>query len=182
MARLTGDRIILREFEKEDLGHMRMWVNDPETVDNLSDIFLYPHTVNESQRWLDSVLEGKSEMKCFVIAEKATGRYIGQLGIAKIDWRSRVGELGIVIGDRELRGKGYGSEAIRLLLEFAFDTLNLHRMELTTYEFNTAGHRCYLKCGFREEGRKRRNLFRKGRYWDTVIMGILADEFRERRS
>ncbi len=73
----------------------------------------------------------------------------------QIDWRNRNCELGIVIGREEMLGQGLGGEAIDLALGFAFDFLNMHKVNLTVFEYNERAHRCYLKCGFRDEGRVR---------------------------
>jgi RimJ/RimL family protein N-acetyltransferase len=177
MPRILGDSIMLREYKKEDLEHMRKWVNDPEVVNNLSDIFLFPHSLNETENFLNSMLEGKSGNKEFVIARKDTEEYIWQIGFVNIDWKNRVALLGIVIGQEENRNRGYGSEAIRLLQEFVFDRMNMNRLELQLHDYNARGYRCYLKCGFREEGRIRQNFYINGRYTDTIHMGILKSEY-----
>lgn len=179
MPRLYGNRIMLREYKREDLGSMRKWVNDADVVRNLSDIFLFPHTVNSTENFLNSILEGKSEQKGFVIADKETEQYIGQIDLINIDWKNRVATLGIVIGLEENRGKGYGEEAIKLMEEFVFESLNLHKLELTLKDYNIRGYKCYLKCGFVEEGRVRQNFYVEGAYIDTIHMGILKSEYEE---
>lgn len=179
MPRLVGTRIVLREYQKEDLESMRKWCNDAEVVDLLSDIFLYPQTVHSTEQYLNSVLEGKTEQKGFVIAHKDSDEYIGQIDLFKIDWKNRFAELGIVIGIKEYHGKGYGSEAIKLLLDFAFHRLNLHRIQLEVHDFNERAYQCYIKCGFQEEGRLRGNYFVNGQYHDTVLMGILKKDYED---
>ena len=84
--------------------------------------------------------------------------------------------LGVARGER---GKGYGSEAIRVLQKFAFEELNLNRIELDVYDFNVRAHKCYLKCGFKEEGRMRQKLFRNGQFRDVIKMAILKEEYEE---
>lgn len=177
MAILIGDRIILREYRKEDLPCIRAWVNDPEITNFLSNIFLYPHTLNDTENFLNSMLEGNTESKGFIIAHKDTEEYIGQIDLIKIDWVNRVGTMGIVIGSKENLNKGYGTEAIKLLQEFAFNRLNLHKLDLEVREFNKRAIRCYEKCGFRIEGRLRQNFYIDGKYYDTLIMGILKEEW-----
>ena len=177
MARLYGERVMLREYKKEDLQHMRLWVNDPEVVKNLSDVFLYPHTLNATENFLNAILEGKSEEKGFVIADINTEEYIGQIDLIDINWKNRFAVLGIVIGSEENRGKGYGTEAIKVLEEFVFNSLNLNKLELYLREYNLRGYSCYLKCGFKEEGRKRQNFYYDGSYTDTIYMGILKSEY-----
>lgn len=179
MPRLIGNRIILREYCKEDLKFIRQWCNDPEIVDNLSDVFLYPHTVNTTEQYLNSILEGNTEQKGFIIAHKDTEKYIGQIDLFKMDWKNRSTELGIVIGIKEYLGNGYGTEAIKVLQDFVFNRLNLNRLQLEVHDFNERAYRCYLKCGFKEEGRLREKNFVHGRYSDTIYMSILKREYDE---
>ena len=177
---LIGERIILREYRKEDLPYMRKWVNDIEITQYLSNVFLYPHTLNDTEGFLNSILQGSSGFKGFVIAKKETEEYIGQLDLIKIDWVNRIGTLGIVIGTKDYLSKGYGSEAINLIQEFAFNKLNLHKLDLEVRAYNERAISCYKKCGFVEEGRIRENFFTDGKYTDTLFMGILKSEYQNR--
>lgn len=177
MYRLTGNRIILREYRQEDFAYMRKWVNDYEITKYLSDLFIYPQSVKDTESFLNSMIEGRPNMKGFVIAHKDTEEYIGQLDLAKIDWPSRVATIGVVIGTKENLGKGYGTEAIKLLQEFAFNKLNLNKLELQVRAFNERAISCYKKCGFIEEGRIRENFYVDGKYTDTIHMGLLKTEW-----
>ncbi|WP_236860133.1 GNAT family N-acetyltransferase [Candidatus Formimonas warabiya] len=171
---------MLREYQKEDLSEMREWVNDPEIVDNLSDIFIHPHTLNETENYLNSILERKLEKEeHFVIAEKQTGNYMGQIGLINIDTRNRVAEIGIVIGKKQLMGKGIGMQALRLIQRYAFDSLNLNRLELRVYACNTRAYRCYVKSGFQEEGKLRERFYIHGRYEDVILLGMLKKDYEE---
>ena len=95
------------------------------------------------------------------------------------DWGSRDAFAGIGIGEREFWGKGYGSDAIQLLLRYAFTELNLQRVSLTVFEFNQRAQRSYEKVGFRLEGRQRQIMQREGRRWDILYMGILREDWME---
>jgi RimJ/RimL family protein N-acetyltransferase len=94
------------------------------------------------------------------------------------DPEDRKAGLGIIIGEKEYWSKGYGSDAIVTLLRFAFHEMNLHRVQLSVHDGNDRAKACYRKCGFVEEGRLRQDRFARGRYIDTLIMGVLRDEFR----
>ncbi|MFD2615639.1 GNAT family N-acetyltransferase [Paenibacillus gansuensis] len=177
MPHIVGDRILLREYRKEDFPFIRKWVNDERIVGALSDVFDYPHTVHATESFLNSMLDGTSSIKGFIIAHKDTEAYIGQIDLHFVDWKNRVAELGIVIGDMEMHGKGYGREAIRLLQRFVFRTLNLNRLQLQVYDYNDKAYRSYLNAGFKEEGRLRQRLFKDGQYRDVIYMGILRDEY-----
>jgi RimJ/RimL family protein N-acetyltransferase len=178
MPYLNSDRVLLREYQYEDLPFIRQWVNDFEITNNLHDIFIYPQTIHDTESFLKQKVEGTTD-KGFIIAEPKTQEYIGQIDLHRVDWKNRTASLGIVIGRQEYLGQGYGKEAIELLKKFVFNTLNLHRLELEVYEFNIRAHKCYLKCGLIEEGRLRKKLFREGNYWDVIQMGILRDEYEE---
>jgi RimJ/RimL family protein N-acetyltransferase len=175
---LRSDRVLLREYQIEDLPQMRKWVNNFEITNNLHDIFIYPQTIHDTESFLKQKIEGQLS-KGFIIADSDTHDYIGQIDLHRIDWKNRSAGLGIVIGRQEFLGKGYGKEAIELFKGFVFNTLNLNRLELEVYEFNERAYRCYLKCGFIEEGRLRKKLYREGKYWDVIQMSILREEFEQ---
>jgi RimJ/RimL family protein N-acetyltransferase len=123
------------------------------------------------------MVKGSPDSQGFVIADSLTEAYIGEVILDPIDWKNRVGRIAIVIGSTELMGNGYGTEAMKLLIAFAFNEMNLNRLELEFYDFNERAHRCYLACGFREEGRLRERLYRNGRYVDVIQMGILRADW-----
>lgn len=177
MAWIIGDRVILRDYRKEDLPCIREWVNDIEITKYLSNLFIFPHTYNQTENFLNGILEGKNDYKAFIIANKETEEYVGQIDLIKIDWINRVATLGIVIGNNDNLGKGYGTEAIKLMEDFVFNTLNLHKLDLLVADFNERAIACYKKCGFKEEGRIRENRFIDGKYTDTLFMGILRSEY-----
>lgn len=178
MPRRLGTRIMLREYRRDDLPWIRQWVNDPEVVSYLSDIFLYPHAMESTELYLESMLEGRSDSRGFVIADLTTEAYIGQVNLDSIDWKNRVGKIGIVIGSTDHMGLGLGTEAMKLLVDFAFLEMNLNRLELEVYDFNERAIRSYLKCGFKEEGRLRERLYKHGRYLDVIQMGILKSDWK----
>ncbi len=178
MPRLQGSRIMLREYQRDDLPWIRQWVNNPSIVCHLSDIFLYPHAQESTEAYLDGILEGSSDSRGFVIADRSTEAYIGQVNLDSIDWKNRVGRIGIVIGSLEHMGLGYGTEAMKLLTAFAFNEMNLNRLELDVYDFNERAIRCYLSCGFQQEGRLRERQYKNGRYVDVIQMGILKSDWK----
>lgn len=180
MPHIHGERIVLREYRMSDFQSMREWVNDPEITQYLSDIFLYPHSEENTEQFLRQMIKGGNESLGLVIADKNTLDYIGQIDLHRIDWKNRCSVLGIVIGKKENLGQGYGREAIMLLQDYVFNNLNLRRLELEVLEFNERAYRCYLKCGFQEEGRLRKKQFRNGRYWDVICMGILKEDYEKR--
>ena len=133
-------------------------------------------TLEEETAWY----EGPATADCetgFTIYERATWRPIGNTGLHGIDFRNRTATFGILIGEADCRGKGYGTETTRLMLDYAFTALGLQSVMLTCFEFNLAGQRAYAKAGFKEFGRRRRCRWMGGRLWDEVYMDCLAEEF-----
>ncbi len=113
----------------------------------------------------------------FAIYERATWRPIGTTMLMDIDLENRRAEFGIIIGEPDCRGKGYGTETTRLMLDYAFTARGLNNVLLTVNAYNLAGLRAYEKAGFREFGRRRACRFMGGRMWDLVYMDALAAEF-----
>lgn len=178
MAHLIGDRIILREYRESDKERIREWVNDPEVTGNLSNIFIRAHSVPMTDGFVERILRNEDPNGLYyVIARRENEEYLGQIDLSGIDWFCRCGTLGIVIPQRANRRQGYGGEAIRLLLDYAYARVNLEKVELEVYEFNEGAYRLYLRLGFVEEGRRRARVYRGGRYYDSVLMGVLRREF-----
>jgi RimJ/RimL family protein N-acetyltransferase len=128
------------------------------------------------ERWYDSEIEA-TDRTVFVIREKVSRRPIGTCGLHEIDLRNRSAAFGIAIGEPSARGKGYGTEATTLTLDYGFSILGLHSIRLGVFEFNLAGQRAYARAGFKECGRYREHIWMYGRMWDEIHMDILATEF-----
>lgn len=171
-----SDRVLFCAFDKEFWALGLAWYNDPEVIAATSDD---PNPLTEPQfkalieRDLDS-----DASRVFGLRD-AGGRAIGVLVLRNIDPVHRGAELHITLGEREFRGKGYGTEAIRLAVEFAFDRLGLHKVVSTPFSDNHRMVRCLVRCGFEQEGRLREALCIAGRFVDVTVMGILNP--RERK-
>ena len=115
-----------------------------------------------------------------MIEHKKSGQTVGIVSLINIDYKNRSAECVIDIGEREMWGKGIGTSAMSLLLEFAFHELNLHRVYLQVFSFNDRGIKLYEKMGFTHDGRLRESLYRGGRWHDTLIMSLLQKEYLDR--
>ena len=135
-----------------------------------------PVTIDETTAWYErcSAAQGDS---WFTIYERATWRPIGYTEIDGIDWRCGTSTFGILIGEADCRGRGYGTEITRLMLDFAFTALGLRNVLLTTDSFNLAALSAYRKAGFKEIGRRRQCSPLNGQFYDLVYMDALASEF-----
>jgi RimJ/RimL family protein N-acetyltransferase len=134
--------------------------------------------VKQVTEHVEKELEGESPTQyAFSIRALADDHLLGEVDLSGINWASGESIVGIGIGDRNDWGKGYGTDAMRVILRFAFMELNLHRVFLNTFEYNPRAIRSYEKCGFKIEGRQRGALNRDGRRWDLIYMGILREEW-----
>jgi len=170
---LKGERVTLRAIEREDIPRFLRWLNDPEVTRYLT--ISMPLSREEEERWFEQQL-GDRNRKVLAI-ETESGEHIGNISLEDIDWKNRRATLGIVIGEKERWGQGYGTDAIRTLLRFAFEELNLNRVQLDVFDFNERARRCYRRCGFREEGILRQAHYAEGRYHDVVRMAILRSDW-----
>jgi RimJ/RimL family protein N-acetyltransferase len=171
---LVGTHVYLRPLDRADAPAFVTWLNDPDVARFLR--AYRPMTLSAEEAFIDAI--GKGEDMGLAIVLRDGDRLIGGAGLHEIDQRCRRAQFGIVIGDREQWGKGYGTEVTRLMVGYAFETLNLNRVWLLVYEYNPRGVRSYEKVGFRREGVLRQDTFRDGRYWDTIVMGILREEWK----
>ena len=172
--KLIGERIYLSPRSLEDVEKYTEWMNDFETTDYTGRSHQIM-TIEAERKYLEDHID---EEAAFAIVELETDKLIGTIGLENIDHFKRKATLGIFIGDLEYRGKGYGAEAIRLILDYGFNYLNLNNIKLDLIEFNERALACYRKCGFKEYGRRRKCQFVNGKWYDTIEMDILAEEFK----
>ena len=172
---IQGTKIRLRALEHDDLPHFVRWINDPETRRFM--VLRYPLSMTEEEKWWQGFLQRENDHIFAIEAEDGT--YIGNVGLHDIEPENRRAELGIIIGDKAHWGQGYGTDAVRALLRWAFEYLNLNRISLRVYDYNERAIGCYQKCGFRHEGTMRQARYTDGQYHDEWIMGVLRDEFLE---
>ncbi len=170
-----GDLVALGPLRREHIPLYLRWINDFGTTRTLG-VPPRPMTLEQETAWYERAAVDDARVG-FTIYERATGRAIGNCGLHEVDLPNRRTLVGIMIGEPEARGRGYGTEAMRLLLDFAFIALGLHSVMLMVFEYNGVGLRCYEKVGFREVGRRRESRWYNGRFWDEIYMDILATEF-----
>ena len=176
MPHIIGEKVMLRDFRAEDISGMRSWCNDASITRYLSSRYTAPIPWDQTEAELNRFLSGDAGGYNMAVAEKESGRYLGQVALFMIDNQSRKAELAIVLAPDSLE-KGYGSEALRLLLSFGFDQANLNRIWLTVNEHNHRAIHVYEKAGFVREGVYRQDRYIDGHYEDTLVMAILREEF-----
>ncbi len=175
---IYGERIRLRASERNDLQQFAAWLNDPEVRQGLA--HYRPFSMVEEERWFENMLERPADEHPMVIEVQDEGnwRAIGNCGLMLFDWRIRMAEAGIFIGEKRLWDQGYGSEAMVLLVRHGFETLNLNRISLRVYETNLRAIRSYEKVGFIHEGRLRQAEYQEGRYLDVLLMSVLRSDWQ----
>ncbi|HEY3316022.1 MAG TPA: GNAT family protein [Bacillota bacterium] len=172
---IRGRVTYLRPVDRSDLPLLWEWANDEATMPYLKP--RWPMSLAEAREGLDRLLGSETE-RSFIVHITRTGQAIGRADLRRIDPRNRSAELGFSLYDAAQRGKGYGADALRVLLSSAFDRLHLHRVELNVNEDNQRAQRLYRRLGFVVEGLVRDDDFAGGRYRHSYLMGLLEDEFR----
>ncbi|MGA7669735.1 MAG: GNAT family protein [Nitrolancea sp.] len=172
---IEGTSVALGPMNREIVPAYQSWINQFGTLRTLA-IPPIPMTLEAETAWYESI-SSSSSMFVFTIYERETWLPIGNTSVSDVDYRNGTCSFGIVIGEPSARGKGYGTEATSLMLDYAFTALGLHNVMLAVYEFNLAAARVYEKVGFREIGRRRKSKFMGGKFWDEIFMDCLASEF-----
>ena len=175
--KLVGDRIYLspKGVSDEETEKFTEWLNDFQVTDYTGMSGQIATLVGERE-WLENAAKS-NEKRIFNIVSLNENKLIGTVGLERFNWIERSAVLGIFIGDQDFRNNGYGPEAIKLLLEYGFRYLNLHSIRLDLLSINERAHKCYLKCGFKDAGRSREQIFLNGKYYDKLHMDILENEF-----
>lgn len=173
---LLGRTVRLRPLTEDDLPHLDRWWREtewqplqqptvrPRPAGTAADLF---------RAWSANTDPGAVGLSVETLEDT---RLVGHVTLHGAALPQRTGTLGIILGP-EHTGHGYGSDAVRVLLRYAFQEMNLHRVELSVWGFNTDARRAYERCGFVVEGRRREAVFHAGRYHDDVVMGVLASEW-----
>jgi RimJ/RimL family protein N-acetyltransferase len=177
MNLLRGELVRLNVEDPETLArHVSQWSADSEYSRLLDWDPARRYSIKNSQKWFEKDYENENHY-LFAIRTLADDRIIGEIGLDGIRWTHGDCFVGIGLGDRECWGKGYGTDAMKIILRYAFTELNLQRVTLDVFEYNPRGMRSYEKAGFVLEGRQRGMLLREGRRWDVIYMGILKEEW-----
>lgn len=172
---LKGNRVLLRPMKPEDIPRQHEFNQDVELY-GLDSSYPRVSPFEKAQAFYQERTKFDENIAPFAI--EADGQYIGYCSLMHLQNRYGNLELGILIGDREYWGRGYGREAIKLLLDYGFRYLGARRIDLTTHAKNERAIRCYLACGFVEEGRPRKVIWIEGEYVDLVNMSILYEEWQ----
>ncbi len=173
---LEGKNIFLSPLSKEDdFRDYAQWLND-QGITLFMGSGRFPSTVDTLKDYIGRYNNNKNGMLLGIFSKK-TPKHIGNITLHQIDWKDRHGEIGIIMGDKKSGGKGYATEAIKLIVKHAFKNLNLHKLYAGVIEGNEASERVFEKIGFKLEGKLRKHFYLNGKYLDCYRMGFLKSEY-----
>lgn len=174
---IYGKIIKLRALEMEDMEMLRFIINDPE-LENLVGGWSFPVSKKKQEDWYSTIYKDKNNQR-FAIETEENGT-IGMADIRNIDWKNKVASHGMKIGNKNYRGKGYGTDVVMAIMKYAFHELGLNRLECSILNYNRPSRNLYInKCGWTLEGRKRNRIFKGNKFHDQLIAGILKEEYED---
>lgn len=171
---MIGNRVYIRIINKDDLGRITRWLNDPEISDIMG--YLPTFSIESQNSYYDKLIIDKTRF-IFAICQKENDEHIGNVGLGNIDYIHRHAMFSIFIFEYNSRYLGFGTEATRLCLDFAFNRLNLNKVYLRTSERFVSAIKMYEKIGFVKEGIMRQHYYTNGKYEDKIIYSILKSEY-----
>ena len=170
---LSGKKVNLRPFKKDDVPTLTRWINDPEVREFI--LAFLPQTEKQEEEWFNKL--GSDDKNIVLGIETKEGVLIGSMGIHQILWVDRVCTTGAIIGNKENWGKGYGTDAKMILLDYIFNTLNMWKVCSNVIEYNKRSLQYSTKCGYKPDGIRKKHIFKKGQYWDLIHLGLFKDDW-----
>ncbi len=172
---IKGKKVTLRAIEREDLALLHQWSNDPE-INYMLGGWHFPSSSQDQEKWFQGLSVNSTQQR-FAIDTPDLG-LIGMANLVDINWKDRNAFHGMLLGDKDVRGKGYGIDTVMAVNRFAFEELGLMRMDTTIISNNEPSVGVYTKkCGWVVEGVKKNHYFRKNQWWDQIIVGITRDDY-----
>ena len=176
---LKGKKVLLRPIKRADISLFLKWFNDPEVTQYLERHL--PLTEMEEEKWIEEHATTRAGSDVGFVIETINNEIpqaIGIIGLTQLKLKDRQGTFGIILGEKDHWGQGYGTEATRLIIRYSFEQMNLHRIASQVFAFNERSLKLHKKVGFFEEGVRRQAAFKNGQYWDTIEFGLLMDELK----
>ncbi len=172
--KIIVERIYLSPMCIDDLELFVKWMNDSSVTDGLGDSGMQYNMLSEKEWVEDNLKNGKHQYSIILLEND---ELIGNIGIDDLDEKNKRCTLGLFIGEDKNRNKGYGTEALKLLIGYAFDVLNFNNVMLNVFSFNERAIAAYKKVGFKEFGRRRQAYYLKNKYHDVVYMDIIREDW-----
>ena len=175
---LTGNNVAIRPVRRSDVQYFAKWFSDQEAMQYLQEYL--PTTEMAEEKIIEDTGTTYARTDVLMVIEVIEGeskKPVGTIALHGINPKDRCANFGIAIGEKDYWSKGYGTAATRLMLDYGFKQLNLHRVSSGVFSFNERSLRMHRKVGFIEEGRQRETDFKNGRYYDRIRFGILEKDW-----
>lgn len=174
---IDGERIILCPLERRlHLDTCYKWFNDQEVIQYLLTDCM-PTTYENETKWFDEL--SLNDRLIFAVETRDKRKYIGNVGLHHINWINHNARTVTIIGDKDEWGKGFGTEAKKLIIAYAFNNLNLHKLSSYVIEDNLRSRRINERCGFDVEGRLQQQIYRQGKYHNVIIFGLSKSHWKQ---
>lgn len=173
---MVNNNVTIRKITEKDTENIIRWRNNPRVVENF--IIRTPFTAESHLNWYNTRVQ-TGEVEQFVIVDTESNKDVGSVYLRDIDLNNKKCEYGIFIGEDDCRGKGIGSAAAKLILDYAFEVLKLNRVYLRVFDYNKSAIRSYEKAGFKYEGTFKDDVIIEGKPYNIVYMAILSDEWKK---
>ncbi len=172
---LKGQKVILRPMRKStDLAACERWINDPEIRPYL--LSFLPLTEKQEEEWFDNLAKSSNDV-ILAVETIADGKFIGTMGLNRINWKDGTAVTGALIGEKERQNQGFGTDAKMTLLNYAFNTLNLRKVCSSVKAFNGRSLNYNKRCGYQEEGRRAKQFFVDGAYHDEILLAVFREDW-----
>ncbi|MBE6083734.1 MAG: GNAT family N-acetyltransferase [Tissierellaceae bacterium] len=172
---IYGKIVKLRALEMDDMEILRNIINDPE-IEGLVEGWSFPVSKKEQEDWYNTIYRDKKNLRFAIETKK--GEMIGMAILRDIDWKNKTAFSGIKIGNKDYRNKGYGTDVIMAIMRYVFCELGLNKLEANILDNNIPSQKLHIdRCGWTIEGRKRQHIFKRNKFHDQLIIGILKDEY-----
>lgn len=172
---VPGDRVYLSHFDLEDAKATAVWMSDLEVTTHLG-AFGGVFGIEDQVEWIERARRDKYN-PTFAIVVREGRAMIGSISLKNVDHKRGIAEIGVLVGEKSEWGKGYGSEAVRLIADYAFLVLSLEAVHLWYWDFNARARRAYLRAGFKDAGRMRSAGALGGKRYDYVLMDLTREDF-----
>jgi RimJ/RimL family protein N-acetyltransferase len=173
---IHGKLVTLRAICQKDSEILQQWSNDPSLWEMLGG-WHFPFPIESTQKWIERLPQDSLNQR-FAIEAPGMG-IIGTANLVEIDWKNRHAFHGMMLGNKDIRGKGFGKDTIMAIMRYAFEELGMQRLDGSFIEYNTTSIAVYEKCGWKIEGRLRQWYFRNNRFWDKLIAGITKEDYHQ---
>jgi RimJ/RimL family protein N-acetyltransferase len=175
MSVFDGDLVRLTHVRRDDLPAFMRWFRDYEIQSLIDANAIVPVTDEAEQEFYEHAVQRSNDEFYFSIRTLEGDQLIGNCSLFGVNHKNRSADFGIVIGEKEYWGRGYGTDAAQVILHFAFEEANLNRVQLEVFGYNARAIRSYEKVGFVREGVRREAVFRAGKYHDVITMAVLRE-------